>query len=89
MILQNGITNERYLGLIDGFSNESPDLGPGSYNYVYLGGTSQTPSGSKPLVQSNSFSDATNLPEAVESAVWELSSNGILTAAWINPDGST
>ncbi|KAH8091780.1 hypothetical protein BXZ70DRAFT_952090 [Cristinia sonorae] len=81
-----GIANEPYLGLIDGFSNETPTLGPGSYNYVYLGGTSQTPSGSAPLVQSNSFTDATNIPESVESAVWELASNGVLTASWVNPD---
>ncbi|THH27105.1 hypothetical protein EUX98_g7082 [Antrodiella citrinella] len=84
----NGIANEPYLGFIDGFSNESPVLSPGSYNYVYIGGTSQTPSGSPPLVQSNSFTDATELAEAVESAVWELGSDGRLTSAWVNPDNS-
>ncbi|TCD64363.1 hypothetical protein EIP91_004194 [Steccherinum ochraceum] len=84
----NGIPNEPFLGLIDGFSNETPTLGPGSFNYAYIGGTSQTPPGSVPLVQSNSFTDATNLPEAVESAVWELGQGNVLTAAWVNPDNS-
>ena len=39
---QNGYRDFPYVGGIAGFANDSPDLRTGSFNYVYIGGVSQS-----------------------------------------------
>ncbi|KAG8977381.1 hypothetical protein FRC05_001779 [Tulasnella sp. 425] len=80
-----------FFGAIDGFASTSDNLGPGSYNYAYIGGTTQTPAGSPPNSGGdNSFTAATGIPEDIESAVWTYdASTNAITAQWINTDGSS
>ncbi|KAJ7461162.1 hypothetical protein FB451DRAFT_1181503 [Mycena latifolia] len=80
-----------FFGAIAGFASDSDDFGPGSYNYAYIGGTTQSPAGSPPFTAGdNSFSAATGIPESIESAIWIYDpETGTLTAQWINTDGST
>ncbi|KAF8603692.1 hypothetical protein BDV93DRAFT_606673 [Ceratobasidium sp. AG-I] len=79
-----------WFGAIDGFASTTDDFGPGSYNYAYLGGTTQSPAGSTPFADGdNSFSAATGIPETIQSAVWSYDSKTqAITAQWINTDGS-
>ena len=42
--MQNGYTDFPMFGGIKGFSSDSPDLASGSYNYLYLGGVSESES---------------------------------------------
>ncbi|KAJ7087498.1 hypothetical protein C8R44DRAFT_893200 [Mycena epipterygia] len=78
-----------FIGAIKGISSSSSDLGPGSANYAYLGGTSQTPAGSPPSAGDNAFDAATHLTEDIESAIWSYdSSTQAITAQWINTDSS-
>ncbi|THH27909.1 hypothetical protein EUX98_g6277 [Antrodiella citrinella] len=85
----NGLTTYPFLTAITGFADTSSDLGPGSFNYCYIGGSSQTPAHAPPTTQSNSFSDASGSPEQVESAIWTLGADGSLVPEWVNTDGST
>lgn len=78
--------NFPFVGGIKGFSSTNPDLGVGSFNYTYLGGTVQTPPNSPPQNLPNSFTQATGIPEPIESAIWSLSSSNELTAQWVNTD---
>ncbi|KAJ7664996.1 hypothetical protein B0H17DRAFT_951618 [Mycena rosella] len=78
-----------FFGAIVGFASASNDFGAGSYNYAYLGGTTQTAVGSTPSPGGNSFSAATGIPESFESAVWTYNpATQAITAQWINTDGS-
>jgi len=79
-----------FFGAIDGFASTDDDFSIGSYNYAYLGGTTQTPAGSPPFTQGdNSFSAAYGIPENIESAVWSYDpTTQAITAQWINTDGS-
>ncbi|KAH7109964.1 hypothetical protein EDB81DRAFT_954171 [Dactylonectria macrodidyma] len=80
-----------YLSGIVGFGNSNSDLGPGSYNYLYLGASLATPPGSTPQSGiDNSFTRATTLAKNVESALWKIDLNTLeLTPQWVNTDGST
>jgi len=84
----NGIPRYPYFGLIEGFANTSPNLSPTSYNYFYIGGTTQTSPNSPPFLGQNAYSDAAGTPEHIESAVWRLSEDGTLAPQWVNTDGS-
>ncbi|KAG8910074.1 hypothetical protein FRC01_006561, partial [Tulasnella sp. 417] len=73
------------------FASTSDDLSPGSFNYAYITGTTQTPPGSPPSTEdnNNSFTTATTIPERSESAVWKFNpGTQDLSAQWINTDGS-
>ncbi|MDQ6725598.1 MAG: Ig-like domain repeat protein [Actinomycetota bacterium] len=70
-----------YVGGITGFANTSPNLGPGSSNYAYLGGTTATPAGSPPVAGANAFTSATGIPEPIESAIWTQQASSTLTTA--------
>jgi hypothetical protein len=77
------------VGGIEGFASSSPDIGSGSANYLYLGGTTTTAPGATP--QSglpNSFTTATGAAEDIESAIWSNGANDQLIPQWINTDGS-
>lgn len=91
MIATNGPSaTYPFFGAIDGFASESDDFSPGSYNYAYLGGTTQSPAGSVPFADGDSsFSAATGIPESIQSAVWSYDpKTQAITAQWINTDGS-
>lgn len=78
-----------FVGAINGFSATDNNLGPGSYNYAYLGGTSQTPSGSPAVAGENTFYMATGIDGDYQSAVWNYDANTqAITAQWVNTDGS-
>ena len=79
-----------YFGLVEGRDSTSPDIGPGSFNYLYLGNTDGTAPGSTPQIGGNYFSAATGLNKASESAVWTIDVNALtLDPVWINSDSST
>ena len=61
-----------FLGGISGFANSDYNIVPGSYNYIYLGATAQTAPGAAPAVSPNTFTIATDVPEAIESAIWSI-----------------
>ncbi|QRV90179.1 hypothetical protein RhiJN_18197 [Ceratobasidium sp. AG-Ba] len=78
-----------YIGGITGFSSKGGDLGLGSFNYAYLGGTSQTPPKSPPVSADNSFSIMTSIPQEYESAIWGFDPETMaITVQWINSDRS-
>ncbi|KAH9926339.1 hypothetical protein B0H21DRAFT_826576 [Amylocystis lapponica] len=89
LVALNGIADYPYFGAISGFSDATPNLSASSPNYFYLGGTVHTAPGAPPAIGGNSFTAATGTSESIESAIWTLdSSSGVLTAHWVNPDGS-
>ncbi|KAF8657558.1 hypothetical protein AX16_002195 [Volvariella volvacea WC 439] len=80
-----------YLGGIVGYSSISDNIGPGSYNYVYFGGTTQTSPHSPPSTGANSFTARTGISRKIESSIWTCHRNGQdntyhLSAQWINTD---
>ncbi|KAF5328324.1 hypothetical protein D9619_013352 [Psilocybe cf. subviscida] len=78
-----------FVGMMKGWANDNPNLGPGSFNYVFFGGVQQSPSHSTPVDQSNTFTAATGIAESTESAVWHYDDvSGKLTPQWINTDDS-
>ena len=74
-------------GATVGYSSSGDNLGPGSYNYVYLTQTAHTPPGAIPQSGSNSFTVATGIPKDIESGVWYIDASGQLTAKWVNTNG--
>ncbi|KAL1938240.1 hypothetical protein VTO73DRAFT_11884 [Trametes versicolor] len=84
----NGLSAYPYFGGVVGFSSSGDDLHSGSFNYVYIAGTSQVargPAQSGP----NAFTAASGTRKDIESAVWTLSSTNALVFNWVNSDGST
>ena len=74
---------------IQGYASTNANLGPGSFNYAYLGGGTATPANSPALNQPNSFTAATGISEGIESAIWSLGSGNQLLPQWVNTDNST
>ncbi|EPQ55302.1 hypothetical protein GLOTRDRAFT_138894 [Gloeophyllum trabeum ATCC 11539] len=78
-----------YLVLISGSASTDADFRPGSTNYAYVGGGTQTPPGSPAVTAPNSFSATTGIPEGVQSAVWVYdAASGAISAQWVNTDRS-
>ena len=78
-----------YFGLVEGRDNTSPDIAPGSFNYLYLGNTNGTVPGSTPQHGGNYFSLLNGLNKASESAVWTIDVNALtLNPVWVNSDSS-
>ena len=78
-----------YFGPVVGRDSTSPDIAPGSFNYLYFGGTNGTAPGSTPQ-PGNYFSTSTGLDKPSESAVWNIDVIGLtLIPQWVNTDGST
>ncbi|KAJ6527852.1 hypothetical protein DFH09DRAFT_1186257 [Mycena vulgaris] len=78
-----------FMGATDGFASDSPNFAVGSYNYAYLGGTTQSPPGSPPFSGATSFSTATGISKSFESAIWSYDpKTQAITAQWVNTDGS-
>ncbi|KDR77103.1 hypothetical protein GALMADRAFT_246294 [Galerina marginata CBS 339.88] len=83
--------NAKYpvFGGIKGFSSSDANIGPASSNYATLGSTIPTTRNSPPVTAENTFSDATGLPEPVESAIWTYDpASGTLTPQWVNANSS-
>jgi len=78
-----------FVGGIVGFVSSNNDISSGSSNYTYIGGTTQTPSGSPPVSGANAFTNATGIPEDIESAIWTVNPDGTLVPQWVNTDSST
>jgi hypothetical protein len=76
------------VGGIQGFYTKGPDLSSSSPNYSTLGATAQTKTGAKPAKGRNSYSDATGMPQDIESALWSFGSGGALTPTWINSNSA-
>jgi hypothetical protein len=78
-----------FFGAIQGFSSTSPNIYPGSANYLFLGPTAPTAEDAKPAQHPNAFTTATGIAEDVESWVWEFHpSTSTITAKYTNSDGS-
>ncbi|KAG9042501.1 hypothetical protein FS842_002167, partial [Serendipita sp. 407] len=74
-----------FLGLIQGGANVDSDIAPGSYQYLYLGGTSHSAPGAIPQTGPNGYA---NNSVTWESSVWNINiTTGDLTPQWINSDG--
>jgi len=79
-----------FLGLVQGRDDDTSDLSSGSFQYVYLAGTSKTGPGSTPESVGNSYTSATGLSRTAESAVWTYDSGtGSISPHWVNTDKST
>ncbi|CAE6426589.1 unnamed protein product [Rhizoctonia solani] len=80
-----------FLGAAVGYGSDSEDIGPDSTNYLFLVGTTQTPTGSLPSTEANnSFSEVSGAEAASESGIWSYdSASRVFTAWWINSDGSS
>ncbi|EKM50878.1 uncharacterized protein PHACADRAFT_103818 [Phanerochaete carnosa HHB-10118-sp] len=90
IVSSNGYQAYSYIGGISGYANDSPDLRDGSSNYVYIGGVTETDPLATPQNIDNSFTAATEIQEAAESAIWSFRNGGDgLRAQWVNSDGST
>ncbi|KAG9108580.1 hypothetical protein FRC07_008430 [Ceratobasidium sp. 392] len=86
-------TTYPFFGGIVGFASDSDNFSPDSFNYAYLGGTTQTPPGSPAVPpeggSANSFSDVTGIPVSVKSSLWTYDpATQAITPQWINTDGS-
>ncbi|KAI0628259.1 hypothetical protein C8Q77DRAFT_1149227 [Trametes polyzona] len=85
----NGLRDFSLLGGTVGFGSTSDDLSNGSFNYAYLDGVTSVPHGPARDAP-NGFSAATGVGEAIESALWTVTEEPLLTtlhAQWINADG--
>ncbi|KAG9118920.1 hypothetical protein FRC07_006309 [Ceratobasidium sp. 392] len=90
-VVTNGpaATTYPYFGAAVGFASRDSSLGPGDSDYLFVVGTSQTPPGSLPVEGNNTFSVATDVPAAYQSAIWSLDLETLyITAEWVNSDGS-
>ncbi|PSS36926.1 hypothetical protein PHLCEN_2v1244 [Hermanssonia centrifuga] len=89
LVASNGFKAFPFVGGIKGFSSDSPNLAKRSYNYVYIGGVTETGPHATPRNTGNAFSAATDISEVDESAIWSFQkgSNTILEAQWVNADG--
>ncbi|PCH39029.1 hypothetical protein WOLCODRAFT_146827 [Wolfiporia cocos MD-104 SS10] len=87
LIALNGIADYAYFGGIAGFSSPDGVLAPDSSAYAYIGGTQQSPASSPPMLLPNSFTAASGFSVHTESAIWLFDSNGLISAAWVDPNG--
>ncbi|KAF8895506.1 hypothetical protein BD779DRAFT_1466907 [Infundibulicybe gibba] len=86
---ENSDTGFQILSLVQGRDDTNPNIGSGSFHYLYFASSAGTAPGSTPSQVDNSYSAATGTPRAVESDVWSINlSSGSVTAQWINTDSS-
>jgi len=81
-----------FLGLVVGRDSTSSDIGPGSFNYLYLDPVSSpgTPPGSTPQSIPSLFSTSSGLDKQAETSVWAVNiADGAITCQWINTDSSS
>jgi hypothetical protein len=78
-------------GLVEGRDNTSPDIGTGSFHYLYLDPMGPTPTAADATPQSvpSFFSTSTGLDKKAESAVWSIDVTAkTLAPQWVNSGGS-
>ncbi|KAG8822629.1 hypothetical protein FRC19_005563 [Serendipita sp. 401] len=74
------------LGLIEGYANANSFIGPGTWQYLFVGGVSHSAPGATPQTGANSYYIT---PREYESSVWTINSaTGDITPQWVNPNGS-
>lgn len=78
-----------FAGGIEGFSSTNSNIGPGNPNYLYLGGTTFTAPGATPTTAGNAFTTFTGISEAIESSIFTIGANHVISAQWLNTDTST
>ncbi|CAL1702947.1 unnamed protein product [Somion occarium] len=84
----NGVAAFPFFGGVVGFANTDDNLSAGSFNYVYIAATSQTPVGSRPVAGPNAFTAATDISKNIESAIWTIDPNSrVLRSNWVNTNG--
>ncbi|KAH6888960.1 hypothetical protein BKA70DRAFT_1140452 [Coprinopsis sp. MPI-PUGE-AT-0042] len=79
------------LGLLQGRDNQGLDIGPGSYNYLYLMtvDATGTPKGSSGALIPNAYTELTGIDLLVQTDIWTLeTATGRLVPQWVNSDGS-
>ncbi|WP_028643447.1 hypothetical protein [Nocardioides sp. URHA0020] len=76
------------LGAAVGFTMDGDGLAVGSENYDFLVQTASTPKDAPPQSGTNSNTKATNGATKIESAIWSIAPDGVLTAQWTNSDAS-
>ncbi|KAJ3485503.1 hypothetical protein NLI96_g4921 [Meripilus lineatus] len=77
-----------FLGVSTGYANIGikEDLGPGSFNYLYLVGSSHS---TVPSNVGNTFTAVTGVPEKSKSTIWQFDRiTNQLTVVWENSDHS-
>ncbi|KAI0668055.1 hypothetical protein C8Q78DRAFT_269612 [Trametes maxima] len=85
----NGIAAYPFVGAVSGFANTDDNLGPGSFNYAYIAGTSQvTPGPAQPAPNAFSAATGSGTQNDAESAIWTLGPDNALTPTWTNADGA-
>ncbi|PSS36922.1 hypothetical protein PHLCEN_2v1240 [Hermanssonia centrifuga] len=88
VVSSNSVKSMPYLGGIEGFADDSPDLEPREFNYMVLGGVTQTSPHATPQNGANSYTAATGNSKYIESAIWTIDDAGVLSAQWVNTNGS-
>lgn len=83
-------TGFSFFGMVQGRDSTNADIGPGNFNYLYIGTTNATAPGSTPQLGGNYYTANTGLSRASESAFWTIDVNALtLVPEWINSNGST
>ncbi|KAJ7191716.1 hypothetical protein GGX14DRAFT_578742 [Mycena pura] len=78
-----------YFGLAQGRDSTSNDISTGSFNYLYFGGTDETPAGSTPQEIDNQAASSLRVARSSESAIWAIDIlSGTAVPTWINSDGA-
>ena len=72
-----------FLGGIVGAASTNDNIGPGSFNFVVLGGTA-----SGTAFGQNTFTLSTGTSKKSKSPLWSLGGSNALTAQWVNSDAS-
>ncbi|EAU90077.2 hypothetical protein CC1G_08350 [Coprinopsis cinerea okayama7 len=79
------------VGAIQGRDNSDASIGPGSPNYLYVGGVELpgTVPESPGEEIGNTYTDATGIDRLVQTDIWQVqTATGMVMARWVNPDGS-
>jgi hypothetical protein len=80
-----------FVGAVEGLDQFDPDLATGSPFYSSLDATAPTAPGATPHFAGSALDGGTDIEEDVESAIWTDAPGtpgALLTAQWINTDGS-
>ncbi|KAF8149447.1 hypothetical protein B0H34DRAFT_679237 [Crassisporium funariophilum] len=94
-MLNSDFTQDFLLGLVQGVQAVDNVMGPASdshdISYFYVAGVRAPGSlpGAVPAVIPNSYTTMTGIQRSAISDVWSISlDTGVLTPAWVNPDGT-
>ncbi|KAJ6608607.1 hypothetical protein B0H10DRAFT_2226678 [Mycena sp. CBHHK59/15] len=89
LTLNSDTPSPAFLGLAQGREDTSSVLAKGSFNYLSLASTEQTPPNATPQAVGSSYNTVYGGSRTAESAVFTLdSTTNALVVRWINPNGS-